>query len=199
MLGRKTDPIWVLKACMILIIGAFLFSAVSASFAPRAAAQAAPASVDELPSFRNMDGIIPNSRDLPQVNFVSIVEGIVRTTGIYAFINTITNGVTPAGQPITILGWQELLMVIVGFVVVYLGAVKGFEPILLVPIGFGIIFVNIPGAGMGDPGIWNEELHIFEHQGFLNLIYNAGVGNEFFPLLIFVGIGAMTDFGPLIA
>jgi oxaloacetate decarboxylase beta subunit len=59
--------------------------------------------------------------------------------------------------------------------------------------------VNIPGAGMGDPGIWNEELHLFEHQGFLNLIYNAGVGNEFFPLIIFIGIGAMTDFGPLIA
>jgi oxaloacetate decarboxylase beta subunit len=90
-------------------------------------------------------------------------------------------------------------MVIVGFVVVYLGAAKGFEPILLVPIGFGIIFVNIPGAGMGSPGVWNEQLHIFEHQGFLNIIYNAGVGNEFFPLIIFIGIGAMTDFGPLIA
>jgi oxaloacetate decarboxylase beta subunit len=52
---------------------------------------------------------------------------------------------------------------------------------------------------MGSPGIWNEELHLFEHQGFLNVIYNAGVGNEFFPLIIFIGIGAMTDFGPLIA
>ncbi|MDR1108811.1 MAG: sodium ion-translocating decarboxylase subunit beta, partial [Spirochaetaceae bacterium] len=198
--NRKVDPIWVVKGCMLILIAAFAFSAVSMAFGPRAAAQTASSvAADELPSFRNMAGIIPNSSNLPQVNFVSFVQNIARTTGIYGFINNMTNGVTPAGQPITIFGWQELLMVIVGFVVVYLGAVKGFEPILLVPIGFGIIFVNIPGAGMGDPGIWNEELHIFEHQGFLNIIYNAGVGNEFFPLIIFIGIGAMTDFGPLIA
>jgi oxaloacetate decarboxylase beta subunit len=195
---RKIDPIWVLKACILLLLAAFVFSVVSAAFAPRAAAQA-PSSADELPSFRNLSGIIPNSRDLPHVDFVSFVKNIARTTGIYAFINNITEGETPAGLPITIFGWQEFLMVIVGFVVVYLGAAKGFEPLLLVPIGFGVIFVNIPGAGMGSPGIWNEELHIFEHQGFLNIIYNAGVGNEFFPLIIFIGIGAMTDFGPLIA
>jgi oxaloacetate decarboxylase beta subunit len=198
LLNKKTDPIWVLKMCMLLLIAAFVFSAVSASFAPRAAAQTA-ASVDELPSFRNMDGIIPNSKNLPHVDFLSFIKNIARTTGIYAFFTNITAGETPAGLPITIFGWQEFLMVIVGFVVVYLGAAKGFEPILLVPIGFGIIFVNIPGAGMGAAGVWNEELHIFEHQGFLDIIYNAGVGNEFFPLIIFIGIGAMTDFGPLIA
>jgi oxaloacetate decarboxylase beta subunit len=194
----KKNPALITKICLAILVGAFVFSFVTSAFSPRVQAQTA-ASTEELPSFRNMDGIIPNSQNLPQVNFVSFVQNIARTTGIYAFINNITNGVTPAGQPITIFGWQELLMVIVGFVVVYLGAAKGFEPILLVPIGFGIIFVNIPGAGMGDPGIWNEELHIFEHQGFLNTIYNAGVGNEFFPLIIFIGIGAMTDFGPLIA
>jgi oxaloacetate decarboxylase beta subunit len=199
LLNRKADPIRVLKGCIIMMALALVFSAFSASFAPRAAAQTAPASADELPSFRNMSGIIPNSRDLPQVNFLSFIENIARTTGIYAFIHNITPGETPSGLPITIFGWQELLMVIVGFVVVYLGAARGFEPLLLVPIGFGIIFVNIPGAGMGDPGVWNEELHLFEHQGFLNVIYNAGVGNEFFPLIIFIGIGAMTDFGPLIA
>jgi oxaloacetate decarboxylase beta subunit len=198
MLNRKADPVWVVKACIFILLAAFAFSAVSASFAPRAQAQSV-SSADELPSFRNPEGIIPNSQNLPQVNFTSFIRNIVRTTGIYAFINHVTRGETPAGFPITILGWQELLMVIVGFVVVYLGAAKGFEPLLLVPIGFGIIFVNIPGAGMGSPGIWNEELHLFEHQGFLNVIYNAGVGNEFFPLIIFIGIGAMTDFGPLIA
>ncbi|MDR1596617.1 MAG: sodium ion-translocating decarboxylase subunit beta [Treponema sp.] len=198
MLNQKADPIRVLKTCMILLLAVFVFSTVSAAFAPRAAAQAS-ASADELPSFRNLNGIIPNSRNLPQVNFSSFIGNIVRTTGIYAFINNMTAGETPSGLPITIFGWQELLMIIVGFVVVYLGAAKNFEPILLIPIGFGIIFVNIPGAGMGSPGVWNEQLHIFEHQGFLNIIYNAGVGNEFFPLIIFIGIGAMTDFGPLIA
>ena len=85
-------------------------------------------------------------------------------------------------------GWQYVLMIAVGFLIVYLGAVKGFEPLLLIPIGFGTILVNIPGAGMGEGP-----------DGMLHIIYSAGVGNEFFPMLIFMGIGAMTDFGPLIA
>ena len=85
-------------------------------------------------------------------------------------------------------GWQRLLMLAIGFLIVYLGAAKGFEPLLLIPIGFGTILVNIPGAGMGDGP-----------DGMLHIIYSAGVGNEFFPMLIFMGIGAMTDFGPLIA
>ncbi len=85
-------------------------------------------------------------------------------------------------------GWQYLIMIAVGFLIVYLGAAKGFEPLLLIPIGFGTILVNIMGAGMGDGP-----------DGMLHIIYKAGVGNEFFPMLIFMGIGAMTDFGPLIA
>ena len=85
-------------------------------------------------------------------------------------------------------GWQYLVMIIVGFVVIWLGAGMGFEPLLLIPIGFGTVLVNIPGAGMGDAP-----------HGMLHIIYSAGVGNEFFPMLIFMGIGAMTDFGPLIA
>ena len=79
-------------------------------------------------------------------------------------------------------------MIAVGFLIVYLAVAKGFEPLLLIPIGFGTILVNIPGAGMGNLP-----------DGMLAIIYKAGVGNEFFPMLIFMGIGAMTDFGPLIA
>jgi oxaloacetate decarboxylase beta subunit len=78
-------------------------------------------------------------------------------------------------------------MLVVGFVLIYLGAAKDFEPLLLVPIGFGTVFVNIPIAAMGEVG------------GFLRIVFDAGVGNEFFPLIIFMGIGALTDFGPLIA
>ena len=85
-------------------------------------------------------------------------------------------------------GWQSLIMIAVGFLIVYLAVGKGFEPLLLIPIGFGTILVNIVGAGMGDLP-----------DGMLAIIYHAGVGNEFFPMLIFMGIGAMTDFGPLIA
>lgn len=85
-------------------------------------------------------------------------------------------------------GWQSLIMIAIGFLIVYLAVGKGFEPLLLIPIGFGTILVNIVGARMGDLP-----------DGMLAIIYHAGVGNEFFPMLIFMGIGAMTDFGPLIA
>ena len=69
----------------------------------------------------------------------------------------------------------------------YLGIKRGFEPLLLVPIGFGGLLANIPVAG------------IAEANGFLGIIYDAGISNGLFPLLIFMGVGAMTDFGPLLA
>jgi oxaloacetate decarboxylase beta subunit len=208
MLELKTNslarnPALIVKVCLILIIGAFAVSFIGASFSPRVQAAGNSEQIrdsnSELPSFRNLAGIIPNSRDIPMVSLGSFLKNIVETTGIYAFINDATVGETPAGQPITIFGWQELLMVLVGFLVVYLGAAKNFEPLLLVPIGFGIIFVNIPIAGMGNAEVINEAGVVVQTQGFLDVIYKAGVGNEFFPLLIFIGIGAMTDFGPLIA
>jgi len=200
MLGKKVDPVWVVKGCIIILVGVFAFNFVLSSFSPRVQAGLTVFSPpDEHPSFRNPEGKIPGSEDLPRINLGTFVKNIAKTTGIYAFVTDLTNSVTPAGHPITIFGWQELIMLLVGFLVIYLGAVRGFEPLLLVPIGFGIVFVNVPFANMGSPGIWNDQLKIFEHQGFLDVIYKAGVGNEFFPLLIFIGIGAMTDFGPLIA
>jgi len=156
-------------------------------------------SSDDLPSLMNPEGIIPNSSDLPRVNFKDFVIDLGKTTGIYAFFTDVLTKTTPSNETFNVFGWQELLMLLVGFLVIYLGAAKGFEPLLLVPIGFGIVFANIPFAGMGDQGVWNDSLKIWDHQGFLNVIYNAGIGNEFFPLIIFIGIGAMTDFGPLIA
>ena len=203
MLDKKPDPIWVLKGCMLILIAVFLFSFAGSVFGPRA--HAAGGADDTGPSIHNMDAPIPGSENLPRVDFIPFIQNIARTTGIYAFINGSGEGgvpredITPGGLPISIFGWQELLMVLVGLLVIYLGAAKGFEPLLLVPIGFGVVFVNIPFANMGSPGVWNEALQAFEHQGFLDIIYKSGVGNEFFPLIIFIGIGAMTDFGPLIA
>jgi len=197
MLNNKKDPVFIVKFCLIVLVGVFAFSFITTAFNSRAQAQVS--SSEDLPSFRNPDGIIPNSSDLPRVSLGSFLTNIAKTTGIYAFYTNVFNTETPAGIPITITGWMELIMVLVGFLIIYLGAAKNFEPLLLVPIGFGIVFANIPFANMGAAGVWNEELKIFEHQGFLNIIYNAGVGNEFFPLIIFIGIGAMTDFGPLIA
>jgi len=139
-------------------------------------------------SWSNPEGIIKGSENIPRISISSFARNIVETTGLYAFFVDSKEKVTPAGEKATVFGWQELLMIIVGFVIIYLGAAKGFEPLLLIPIGFGTVFVNIPFGGMGDAP-----------HGFLNIIYEAGVGNEFFPLIIFMGIGALTDFGPLIA
>jgi sodium ion-translocating decarboxylase beta subunit len=84
------------------------------------------------------------------------------------------------------LHWSNPIMIGVGCLLLYLGIKKDFEPLLLVPIGFGAILVNIPLGGL------------MEEEGFLKIIYDAGVMTEIFPLLIFVGIGAMCDFGPLL-
>ncbi|MGB9699743.1 MAG: sodium ion-translocating decarboxylase subunit beta [Thermodesulfobacteriota bacterium] len=77
-------------------------------------------------------------------------------------------------------------MILVGCVLLYLGIKKEMEPLLLIPIGFGAILVNIPLAGLMEEG------------GLLRHFYDAGVMTEIFPCLIFIGIGAMTDFGPLL-
>jgi oxaloacetate decarboxylase beta subunit len=74
-------------------------------------------------------------------------------------------------------------------VLIYLGITRGFEPLLLIPIGFGGILANIPYAGIAD----------LQAGGFLALIFEVGIGSGVFPLLIFLGVGALTDFGPLIA
>ncbi len=83
-------------------------------------------------------------------------------------------------------GLPNLIMLAVGGVLLYLGVKKEVEPLLLVPIGFGCVLVNIPFGGLTEEG------------GFLRTLYDMGVANEIFPLLIFVGIGAMIDFSPLL-
>jgi len=84
------------------------------------------------------------------------------------------------------LGLGQALMILIACAFLYLGIKKGYEPLLLVPIGFGAILVNIPLADM------------MGKEGFLRFFYDAGVLTEVFPLLIFIGIGAMTDFQPLL-
>ena len=87
------------------------------------------------------------------------------------------------------VSWQGIVMILVGILLIYLAIAKEYEPLLLLPIGAGCILANLPISMMlGTP----------EEPGMLQLFYNVGVGNELFPLLIFIGIGAMTDFGPLL-
>ncbi len=85
------------------------------------------------------------------------------------------------------LGWAQMLMMGVCLVLFYLGIVKKFEPLLLLPIAMGGLLANLPGAGMTDEG------------GLLYVLYHFGIGNGLFPLLIFLGVGAMIDFGPMLA
>ena len=84
------------------------------------------------------------------------------------------------------LDWRMLVMIAIGGLLIYLAIAHDFEPVLLLPIGFGIILANLPLTG------------ITESDGILGVLYNAGIKTELFPLLIFIGVGAMTDFGPLL-
>lgn len=85
------------------------------------------------------------------------------------------------------LTFGHLVMITVCLTLIYLAIKKEFEPLLLLPIGFGGLLANVPVAGIAEP------------DGFLGIVYDLGVSNGLFPLLIFMGVGAMTDFGPLLA
>ena len=119
------------------------------------------------------------------------------------FITQILSGIWESSG-FALLTWQNAVMILVSAVFLYLAIVKKFEPLLLVPIAFGILLANMPGAGlMDDPTGLMDTSNIVEgahwyDSGVLRLIY-AGVKSSIFPCLIFLGIGAMTDFGPLLA
>jgi oxaloacetate decarboxylase beta subunit len=115
-------------------------------------------------------------------------------TGINALINPSDDVMTSEAhaadiRPMTTFEqtWGRIIMFIVCMVLFYLAIAKGFEPLLLLPIAFGGLLANIPLADIGG------------ENGMLGIIYNMGIANGFFPLLIFMGVGAMTDFGPLLA
>ena len=107
------------------------------------------------------------------------------------------------------IGWQNLVMLIIACVLLYLGIVKQFEPLLLVGIAFGCLLTNLPGAGLYNQELWtnfmtesHEAYHsygtILREGGLLDFFY-IGVKTSIYPCLIFMGVGAMTDFGPLLS
>ena len=93
----------------------------------------------------------------------------------------------------------QFIMMIVGLVLLYLAINKGFEPLLLVPIGFGTLLANIPGAAFDVAPVYDAMGHMESPGGLLYYIYHVGIETGLFPLVIFMGVGAMTDFGPLLA
>ncbi|MDM8551613.1 sodium ion-translocating decarboxylase subunit beta [Desulfobacterales bacterium HSG2] len=119
----------------------------------------------------------PGYERLPDMGKMILDFG--RTTGLFSFF-------FPATEK-WIDGVGRLFMVGIGLLLLYLAIKKGFEPLLLVPMGVGAILTNIPMSGISEPG------------GILYYIYAIGIKTGVFPLLIFMGVGAMTDFGPMIA
>ena len=107
-------------------------------------------------------------------------------------------------------GWKNLVMIALGCFLLFLAIKKEYEPLLLLPIAFGMILTNLPGAGLFDSSLWNDHFlkqgaegyhsygYIMAHGGLLDILY-IGVKAGIYPCLIFLGVGAMTDFGPLIA
>mgnify|MGYP004642272549 CR=1 FL=1 len=119
------------------------------------------------------------------------------------FIDTIKDLAAQSG--LAALGWQNVVMILISFVFMYLAIRHKFEPLLLLPIAFGMLLTNLPNTGLYHPELWNidagHELNfgdILHNGGLLDMLY-LGVKLQIYPALIFLGIGCMTDFAPLIA
>ncbi|MDD5127181.1 MAG: sodium ion-translocating decarboxylase subunit beta [Dehalococcoidales bacterium] len=93
------------------------------------------------------------------------------------------------GQGFANLTWQATVMLLLGCLLLYLAVARGIEPLLLIPIGFGVILGNLPLAGLSAQ----------DEHGVIKLLYDAGILTELFPVLLFIGLGAMIDFGPMLA
>lgn len=107
--------------------------------------------------------------------------------GILQFLNEIGIFFNDLFGNALLLDWKQVVMWVIGGVLIYLAIAKDMEPTLLLPMGFGAILVNLPFSGaVGEEGV-------------LTILFNSGIANELFPLLLFVGIGAMIDFGPLLS
>ncbi|WP_432264844.1 sodium ion-translocating decarboxylase subunit beta [Campylobacter gastrosuis] len=124
-----------------------------------------------------------------QKSMSELFSSFYKTTGIYAFLNPSDELKDHAGAKISKFNqsYGRIIMFFVCFLLFYLAIKRGFEPLLLIPIGFGGLLANIPIADIAGP------------EGFLGIIYNFGIQTGLFPLIIFMGVGAMTDFGPLLA
>ena len=101
--------------------------------------------------------------------------------------------------------WRQIVMILLACLLLYLGLVKKFEPLLLIGIAFGMLLTNLPGSHMYHPELWDSYIageitltHIIHEGGLLDILY-IGVKSGLYPSLIFMGVGAMTDFGPLLA
>ncbi|MFK5938884.1 MAG: sodium ion-translocating decarboxylase subunit beta [Sulfurimonas sp.] len=122
-------------------------------------------------------------------SFSKMVSGFLASTGVVALISPNPDEVNSQGEKMSNFhkGLGRVIMILITFLLFWLAIAKGFEPLLLLPIAFGGFLANIPVANIAGA------------HGFLGVIYNMGLANEMFPIIIFMGVGAMTDFGPLLS
>lgn len=117
------------------------------------------------------------STPLPSIKILFL--NLLESTGIYSFFKL--------NQYSLNYGLGRIFMIIIGLFIIFLGIRKNFEPLLLIPIGFGCLLANTPLAGIAEEG------------GLLYYVFEVGINTGVFPLIIFMGVGALTDFGPMIA
>ncbi len=144
--------------------------------------------------------------------YIDLIMNFIRDMGFYMlFENFWSDTVVYSeliGADITVAaGWKTLVMILVSLLLLFLAIKKQFEPLLLIGIAFGMLLTNLPGAEMYHGELWSEFMRpgsdfgygdILKNGGLLDILY-IGVKTCVYPCLIFVGIGAMTDFGPLIS
>ncbi len=108
-------------------------------------------------------------------------------------MEAITQFLEPLFGNVINLDYKQVIMWVIGGILIYLAVKKDMEPTLLLPMGFGAILVNLPLSGVVD-----QIYDTGTEEGVIDLLFNSGIANELFPLLLFIGIGAMIDFGPLL-
>lgn len=128
------------------------------------------------------------NQDYKSKSMTELFGSLYESTGLNAMLNP-QEGLESHGVKVSTFnqGWGRIVMMLVCFTLFYLAIAKGFEPLLLIPIAFGGFLANIPVADIAGP------------EGFLGILFNMGISSGLFPLMIFMGVGAMTDFGPLLA
>jgi len=143
-----------------------------------------------MPSLLNAENVAKENlnQDYKSKSVSELFVSLYESTGINAMINP-QEGMVMHGVTISTFnqGAGRVLMMAICFVLFYLAIAKGFEPLLLIPIAFGGFLANIPVADIAGP------------EGFLGILFTMGISSGLFPLMIFMGVGAMTDFGPLLA
>ena len=165
-----------MKNVVIKFLSLFMFLALSSASASQNAAATESMSTHKEENYK--------TKPFPQM-----ITGFLESTGIVALVNPDPNELNSHGEKMSDFhkGAGRVLMMLVTFFLFWLAIARGFEPLLLLPIAFGGFLANIPVANIAGA------------HGFLGVIYDMGLSNEMFPILIFMGVGAMTDFGPLLS